>query len=118
MIVSVEDAADDVMKPRLMAMGADLSMITFVTPKVVIRKPDREPVVVIRDHIAVASTSRRIAVSFIRPGQSGLDDAGALVDRRVSGTASSLTPPGHSNRARYSSVRLGGVDIIMVSLGS
>lgn len=44
-IVSAEDRPDDTIKPRLMAMGADLSRITIVKAKVTIRKPGKPPVI-------------------------------------------------------------------------
>lgn len=44
-IVSAEDRPDDTIKPRLLAMGADITRITIVKAKYVIRKPNRPPVV-------------------------------------------------------------------------
>jgi hypothetical protein len=44
-IVSAEDQPEDTIKPRLIALGADLSRITLSKAKYVIRKPDKEPVV-------------------------------------------------------------------------
>jgi hypothetical protein len=44
-ILSAEDRADDTIKPRLMAMGADMDKIFFVKPRVVIRAEGQEPVI-------------------------------------------------------------------------
>lgn len=42
-IVSAEDRPDDTIKPRLLALGADLSRITIVRAKYVLRKPGKPP---------------------------------------------------------------------------
>jgi hypothetical protein len=39
-IVSAEDARESTLKPRLRALGADLSQVAFVTAKFTVRKPD------------------------------------------------------------------------------
>jgi energy-coupling factor transporter ATP-binding protein EcfA2 len=44
-IVSAEDSRETTLKPRLMALGADLSRVRFVTAKITIRKPG-EPAMV------------------------------------------------------------------------
>ena len=44
-IVSAEDQAEDTVRPRLRALGADLDRITFLKPQLVIRKPGKEPLV-------------------------------------------------------------------------
>lgn len=44
-IVSAEDSRETMLKPRLMALGADLTRIRFVTAKVTIRKPNEQPTV-------------------------------------------------------------------------
>jgi energy-coupling factor transporter ATP-binding protein EcfA2 len=44
-IVSAEDSRETTLKPRLMALGADLSRVRFVTAKITIRKPGEPPMV-------------------------------------------------------------------------
>ena len=44
-IVSAEDSRETTLKPRLMALGADLTRIRFVTAKVTIQKPGEPPMV-------------------------------------------------------------------------
>jgi hypothetical protein len=45
LIVSAEDRPDDTIKPRLMAMGADINRIAIIKAQLVIRKPGKSPVV-------------------------------------------------------------------------
>jgi hypothetical protein len=44
-IVSAEDDPENTIKPRLIALGADLDRVTIVKARYVIRRPDRPPVV-------------------------------------------------------------------------
>jgi hypothetical protein len=44
-IVSAEDDPENTIKPRLVALGADLTRVTIVKAKYVIRRPDKPPVV-------------------------------------------------------------------------
>jgi putative DNA primase/helicase len=44
-IVSAEDSRETTLKPRLMALGADLTRIRFVTAKMTIQKPGEPPMV-------------------------------------------------------------------------
>jgi energy-coupling factor transporter ATP-binding protein EcfA2 len=44
-IVSAEDSRETTLKPRLMALQADLSRIKFVTARAVIKKPGQAPIV-------------------------------------------------------------------------
>ena len=44
-IVSAEDSRETTLKPRLMALGADLKKIRFVTAKLTIQKPGERPMV-------------------------------------------------------------------------
>jgi hypothetical protein len=44
-IVSAEDSKETTLKPRLLAMGADLSRIKFLTAKVTIQRPGERPLV-------------------------------------------------------------------------
>jgi energy-coupling factor transporter ATP-binding protein EcfA2 len=44
-IVSAEDSRETTLKPRLMALGANLARVKFVTAKLRIKKPGKEPMV-------------------------------------------------------------------------
>jgi energy-coupling factor transporter ATP-binding protein EcfA2 len=44
-IVSAEDSRETTLKPRLMALGADLARVKFVTANVTIQKPNQPPMV-------------------------------------------------------------------------